>query len=308
MMTAEQVLNAPLILMEGALGERLKRDYGLMTTGKAGMAHLIEEPQGVAALTAIWESYVAVARRHRLPMIATTPTRRANIVSMAQAGLSEQSLVKNVALLRHIRDASAIDMLAGGMMGCGGNAYTGEGCLPFEAARDMHRWAARVYESAGADFIFAAIMPTLPEALGIAHAIAETSLPYLISLTIQEDGCMVDGTPIAEAIATIDASAPRGPAFYMTNCVHPRIVHAALSQPFNQVPLVRQRFLGLQANTADLPYHELDASPVLHTATPEALAEGMLLLRREHGFRLFGGCCGTDASHMEAIAQRITAV
>lgn len=306
MSTPELLLNAPVILMEGALGERLKRDYGLNTTGKAGMAHLIDTPGGVQALSAIWESYIDVARRFGLPLIATTPTRRANIHSLPQAGLGADALVRNVALLRRIRDASGIDMLAGGMMGCGGNAYTGEGCLPFEAARDMHRWAARTYESAGADFLFAAIMPTMPEALAIAHAMGETSLPYLISLTIREDGCMVDGTPIADAIACIDASAPRKPVFFMTNCVHPRIVHAALSQPFNQVPHVRERFLGLQANTADLPYDMLDASPVLHTSPPDVLADSMLLLKREHGFRLFGGCCGTDASHMEAIARRIT--
>ena len=192
-------------------------------------------------------------------------------------------------------------------MGCPGNAYTGEGCLPFAQSRELHRWAATRYQAAGADFLFAAILPTMEEALGIACAMAETDLPYLISFTIQSDGRLIDGTPIADAIAAVDAQAPRPPAFFMSNCVHPNIVQAALSQPFNQTDIVRKRFLGLQANTADLPFEALDASPVLHTSPPDELATGMLALRRDFGFRLFGGCCGTDERHMEAIARAITA-
>ncbi len=303
---AEEILHRPLVLMEGALGERLKRDYGLNTNGIAGMSHLIYETGGSEALREIWNTYIDVARRYQLPLIATTPTRRANCQSLAAAGLSHQAITDNVRLLASVRDASGIPMLAGGMMGCSGNAYTGEGCLSFTQARELHRWTAQQYEAAHADFIFAALIPTLPEALGLAHAIAETPLPYLISLTIREDGRLIDGTPIAEAIEAVDASAPRKPVFYMSNCVHPRILHAALCQPINQRPSVRERFLGLQANTADMPYHLLDASPVLYTSSPEALAEGMLALKQDFGFRLFGGCCGTDARHLDAIASAIT--
>ena len=32
----------------------------------------------------------------------------------------------------------------------------------------------------------------------------------------------------------------------------------------------------------------------------------MARLYREMGLRVFGGCCGTDARHMEAIAREIT--
>lgn len=305
-MDVTQWLQQPLLLMEGALGERLKREFGLKAGGPAGYADIIYQPGGCEALAAVWGSYIGVARRHGLPFLATTPTRRLNCYSYQKAGLTKAAIGDNMALLKQVQAEAGISMLAGGMMGCIGNAYTAEGCLPAREALAAHRWAAGLHQAAGADMIFAALIPTLDEALGIAGAISETPLPYLISFTIQRDGRLIDGTPITEAIDAVDTAAARKPVFFMTNCVHPQIVHEALSQPFNRTREVRERFRGLQANGSALSYAELDASPVLYGSPPEELAQGMLALRRDYGFSLFGGCCGTDASHLEAMATALT--
>ena len=212
----------------------------------------------------------------------------------------------NVNFLAEIRDHSGIEMYAGGMMGSTGNAYTGEGCLNAQEALDFHRWEAEWFRAAGADFLFAGLIPTLGEAMGIASAMADTDLPYIISLTIQGDGRLIDGTPITDAIDKVDAFVRRKPVCYMTNCVHPAIVSKALAQPVNQTATVKSRFLGLQANTSALPYSQLDDSADLRTSAPEELAKGMLRLKTENGFRIFGGCCGTDARHMEAMAALLT--
>ena len=303
---AISILTSPLVMMEGALGERLKREYGLDTMGKAAMAHLVYSAEGRAALAAIWQSYIDVARRYGLPFVATTPTRRMNRITLTAAGLQPQAIDDNVAFLRQIRDGAGIDMLAGGMMGASGNAFTAEGCLPEAQAYALHQWTAKRYRDAGADFLYAALIPTLDDALGISRAMAETGLPYLVSLTIQADGRLIGGTPIAEPIEAVDAAVSPAPVFYMSNCVHPAILAQALAQPFNTTDTVRRRFRGLQANTSDLPYSVLDASPVLYSTPPAELAQGMLLLQQQHGFTLFGGCCGTDQSHMEAMAAALT--
>lgn len=92
----------------------------------------------------------------------------------------------------------------------------------------------------------------------------------------------------------------------MACCVHPTIVYAALSQPFNRTDLVRTRFSGMQANTSALPYSELDGAADLKTSDPEQLAAGVLRLKREMNLKILGGCCGTDQRHLEAIARQIT--
>lgn len=151
-------------------------------------------------------------------------------------------------------------------------------------------------------------MPTLPEAAGMAQAMSDTGLPYIISFTIQADGRLIDGTTIADAIDWIDRAADHAPACYMTNCVHPSIVFRALEQPFNRCEIVARRFLGVQANTSPLSYKALDGAVELKSSEPEALGRSMMRLREVMDIRIFGGCCGTDERHMEAIARRAAAL
>ncbi len=297
--------NSPAILLEGALGERLKREFGLRADGPCALAPLVFDPAGRAALRALWREYRGIANRHALPFLAATPTRRANFERVRAAGFNEAIILDNVRFLQEVRAEDEGEMYVGGLMGCRGDAYTGEGCLNEREARDFHAWQAELFRRAGADFLMAGILPTIREAKGIARAMAETGLPYVLSFTIQADGRLIDGTAITDAIDAIDSLPIGEPAFYMTNCVHPRILLEALAQPFNRTEAVRRRFLGIQANTSALPYAALDGAEDLKCSDPEDLAEGMLRLWDEHGLRVFGGCCGTDGRHMEAIAKKL---
>lgn len=293
------------ILMEGALGERLKREYRLTFDEYIAMATLLYDKQGAQALTNLWNEYIDIARRYQLPFLAMTPTRRANYERVTCTGGSEQIIMDNVDLLRNIQKDSGIEMYVGGLMGCKGDAYTGEGALSEKEALEFHRWQAECFHKAGADFLYAGIMPTLPEAAGMAQAMAKTGIPYIISFTIQEDGKLIDGTTIADAIQYIDAVTEKKPVCYMTNCVHPSIVKKALLQPFNQNSIVRERFLGIQANTSPLSYAQLDGSAELKCSEPEDFAKEMMTLTNIGNIKIWGGCCGTDNRHMECLAKML---
>lgn len=293
------------ILMEGALGERLKREYGLKIDGIVAMASLVYTESGKKALSNLWNEYIAIARKYELPFLATTPTRRANFERVSQSGYSTNIIYDNVQFLKNIKENSGIKMYAGGLMGCKGDAYTGEGFLSEEEAEEFHRWTVDQFYKAGADFLYAGIMPVLSEAAGLAKAADKSGLPYIISFTIQRDGKLIDGTPIADAIRYIDENTVNRPVCYMTNCVHPRIVMEALSQPFNQVQIVKERFRGIQANTSPLSYAELDGSKELQCSEPEEFAEEMMKLKEVGEFQIWGGCCGTDHRHMEFVASKI---
>ena len=97
------------------------------------------------------------------------------------------------------------------------------------------------------------------------------------------------------------------PVCYLSNCVHPTVLHEALSQPFNATDVVRDRLWGIQANGSRLTPEELDASAGLESSDAGRWADEMLRLRDDKGLRLFGGCCGTDGTHLEAIAEGLTA-
>ena len=293
------------ILMEGALGERLKREFGLSFDEHIAMASLIYHEEGAAALTHLWEEYIDIARRYCLPFVAATPTRRSNRERISASDYSDSVIYDNVSFLRRIQKKCGIEMYVGGLMGCRGDAYTGEGALSETEAVEFHQWTVERFQKADVDLLYAGIMPALPEAAGLARAIDQTGLPYIISFTIQRDGKLIDGTAIADAIRYIDERTSNRPVCYMTNCVHPGIAFKALSQPFNDVPIVKNRFKGIQANTSPLSYAELDGSKELKCSDPEEFAEEMIRLKQIGDFRIFGGCCGTDDRHMECIAKRL---
>jgi methionine synthase I (cobalamin-dependent) len=91
----------------------------------------------------------------------------------------------------------------------------------------------------------------------------------------------------------------------MSNCIHPRVLKEALSCPFNQTELVRQRFHGLQANTSPLSPEELDNCADLKTSDSISLANYMMELNEFITMKIYGGCCGTTKDHMWEIARRL---
>lgn len=293
-----------VLLMEGALGERLKREYLLKIDGPIAMAGLIHSTAGRRALENLWNGYARIASDFHLPFLATTPTRRLNKERIAVSCAAPSILRDNVDFLRHIAQQHT-RMFTGGMLGCRGDAYTGFDCLSLEESRSFHSWEAELFSETGVDFLYAALIPTLPEAAGMALALQETKIPYIISFTLLKSGRLPDGTPLSEAIYTIDQMTHTPPLCYMTNCIHPKLVYEALKQPFNQTEYIRQRFLGVQANTSALSYAQLDRAKDLKTSDPEDLANAMVRLRELIPLKIYGGCCGTDNRHMRKIAEKI---
>lgn len=291
-------------LMEGALGERLKREFGLDITGPTAMAPLVDSEAGREALKSLWTEYLGIAKRYSLPFLATTPTRRLNNVT---AGREEMVRLarENVAFLRYTLGDDDYPAFAGAMMGCCGDAYSGQGCLDEEEAYKLHSHTAAVFKEAGADFLFAALMPTLPELKGMVRAMSETGLPYIVSLSLREDGCIADGTPVNQVIRAFDYDLSlRPPLCYMANCVHPAVALEGLRNRVNRRKAVQRRFKGLQANTAEMPFSKLDNSDcLLVTSSPQELADDMANLDSFIPMQVLGGCCGTDGTYLEELAK-----
>ena len=123
---------------------------------------------------------------------------------------------------------------------------------------------------AGVDFLLAATLPALSEATGLAMALAATGKPYIVSFVVRREGTLLDGTPLKEAFAAIDAAVNPRPLAYLVNCTHASIFRAALLHEVNSSSLVRERVVGLLANTAALNPEELDNSAGLVEEDPEA--------------------------------------
>jgi homocysteine S-methyltransferase len=172
-------------------------------------------------------------------------------------------------------------------------------------AAAFHTWQAEALATAGVDFLLAATLPALSEAMGLARAQAATGLPYMISFVARPEGTLLDGTPLKEAIASIDAVTPP-PLAYLINCTHATVFQSALLHTTNSSPLVRERVIGLMANTAALSPEELDASADLVEEDPEVFGKNVADLSKELGMKVLGGCCGTDNRHIECLARNLS--
>ena len=300
----------PVILGEGAVIERLRRSAGVNLDEHVMNSALIYNDEGRSALEAICCQYLEIGRRYNLPLLLSTPTWRAGRDRITAAGLEGRDLNgDNFRFLAELRDRYgdyANKVAICGLMSCRGDAYKPEEAMTESAASEFHVWQAEALASAGVDFLLAATLPALSEAIGLARAQAATGLPYIISFVARPEGTLLDGTPLREAIATIDATVSPQPLAYMINCTHASIFRNAMLHKGNSSLLVRERVIGLLANTAALSPEELDASTDLIEEAPSDFSRAVSALYSELKMKVLGGCCGTDERHIESLAQELS--
>jgi homocysteine S-methyltransferase len=299
-----------VLLAEGAVIERLRRNPGVRLDRHIAHAGLVYSRQGQAALRQIYRQYLDIGRMAGLPLLTCAPTWRANPARLQQAGYDDQAdvngdCVRFLASIRAEYGAYAGQVFVGGLMSCQGDAYKPAEALPADEAAAFHRPQARALAAAGADFLLAATLPAASEALGLARAMASSGLPYALSFVLRPGGTLLDGTPLHQAVATIDSAVEPAPLFYMANCVHPTVFESAFAAAISQSPAVARRLIGLQANTSTKSPEELDNRGSLDGAQPEPFASAMVGLHHWFGTKILGGCCGTDNRHIAAIARRL---
>jgi len=298
-----------VILGEGAVIERLKRECGLELDPHIVNAAYVYEDKKRAVLERIYREYLDIGMTSGLPMMLSTPTWRASRERIKLAGHSERAVnADNFRFLEDLRNSCgdyAGKVVICGLMSCRGDAYNPADRLSEQAAYGFHSWQAGKLAETGVDLLMAATLPALSEAIGLAAAQAATGKPYIISFVLRPQGTLLDDTPLKDAIATIDAKVDPKPLAYLANCTHASFFRSAITHQHNDTPLVRNRIIGLLANTAALEPEALDDSENLIAENPEAFGNDVARLRDEFGLTILGGCCGTDERHIGALAQNL---
>lgn len=300
-MSAADVLRGDaLVLTDGGIETRIMFETDLELAPHVEAAGLVGEP----ALKAIYVSYVEAAREHGLPVVIGTPTFRAGARYAEAAGLDVAELnAAAVRLHREIRDEAGDGppIVIAGVLGPHGDAYTPSEGLPAAEAERYHAIQAAALAEAGADVLFAPTFPAVDEALGAVRAMTATGLPAVVSYVLDRDGRVLDGTPLADAVARIDAEADPRPLFHSLSCIHPTVAARALDG------IEPGRVLECKANGSPLTPAELVALDHLESDEPQRFAAEMWALHADHGLRVLGGCCGTDDRHLRALAALMAA-
>ncbi len=297
------------ILAEGAVIERLRRSSGLELDPHIINSGFIYDDAKRKALETIYRQYLDIGLQFGLPLLLSTPTWRASHERITAAGYADRDVnADNFRFLDGLRNRYgeyAQKVVIGGLLSCRGDAYRPAEALEISEAKEFHSWQAAKLAQSGVDFLLAATLPALSEATGLAAALAATGKPYLVSFIARPEGTLLDGTPLKEAIAAVDSAVSPEPLAYLVNCTHASIFKTALLHEVNSSPVVRQRVIGLLANTAALNPEELDNSAALLEEAPETFGQMVAGLHQELGMKILGGCCGTDDRHIRSLAERL---
>jgi 5-methyltetrahydrofolate--homocysteine methyltransferase len=169
------------------------------------------------------------------------------------------------------------------------------GPLSFGEALEIFREPVAAAKKAGADLVVVETMSDILEARAAAVAAREADLPLVITMTFEEDGRTVLGTPPETATA---AGAALGAAMVGANCsLGPEELF-----PIAEALVRESRLPVLIQPNAGLP--RLEGRETVFPTGPEEFASqaGRFL---ELGVRGVGGCCGTTPDHIRALAQTV---
>jgi S-methylmethionine-dependent homocysteine/selenocysteine methylase len=135
---------------------------------------------------------------------------------------------------------------------------------------------------------------------------SETGLPHVIGWILGPDHRVLDGETLASAIARIDSSPEARPAHHCLCCIHPSAGALALTALEAEAPDLVPRVAEFKANGSPLRTDELIRLDHPTSDPPTEFAEELASLHNPDGLQILGGCCGTDNSHMRALAGLLT--
>lgn len=299
-------VDAPLTLTDGGL------ETTLIFHDEIDLPHfaafpLVDTPEGQEALDRYTAAYATVARNHAVPLIVETPTWRASQDWADLLGIDAESLAdlnrRSVGLVAAHRDR--LDdgaLVVSGCVGPRGDGYAVDEVMSVEEATRYHSAQVAALADGGPDLITAITMTNVSEAIGVATAAAPVDLPSVISFTVETDGRLPSGEELGHAIKAVDAATDPSPAYYMINCAHPTHFDTTLVDAD-----WTDRVRGIRANASTMSHAELDEAEELDAGDPVDLAARYVALRdRFPDLTVFGGCCGTDDSHIATAAAALT--
>jgi homocysteine S-methyltransferase len=269
---------------------------------------LLEDDDGRAILDRYYREHLAVATDAGVGYVLETPSWRSNPDWGTSLGYTRERLDaldrEGVEFLATVLASSAAEgQPISGCIGPRGDGYAVDTVMSAEEAREYHAHQIQVFADAGCDLVSVLTLTYAAEGLGIAQAARDADVPVVLYFTVETDGRLPDGSSLPQAIEMIDGVTDGYVAYYGINCAHPDHIVPALAEGGEWIDRIR----AVRANASRMSHAELDEAEVLDDGDPEELAADYVRLRQAlPNVSVFGGCCGTDARHVRAIAKAVT--
>ena len=269
--------------------------------------YLLDKPKYNDVIKTYYHNHLNIARKHNTAFILESGTWRANKDWGYTLGYDEDELTKvNMLAIRQLQtirknySKNGEHIYISGQIGPSKDGYVLTDLMTTEEAKSYHDLQIMAFKSAGADLASALTIGYINEALGIVKSSRTHQLPIVISFTVETDGNLPSGESLKEAITLIDKETDSYPLYYMINCAHPS--HFAHQLVTEESWILRIK--GIRANASCKSHAELDEATELDSGDTEDFGNWHKTLKEKlPNLALYGGCCGTDVSHIEAICN-----
>jgi S-methylmethionine-dependent homocysteine/selenocysteine methylase len=271
--------------------------------------YLLDKPQYNEVIKGYYKDHLEIAKGNNTGFILESGTWRANRDWGYKLGYNETELeainILAIEQLKSLRDEYAGDVhpiYISGQIGPGKDGYVLTELMTANEAQDYHNLQVAAFKNAGADLASALTIGYINEALGIVRSAMDNDIPVVISFTVETDGHLPSGESLQKAIETIDAETSAYPLYYMINCAHPSHFIDRLEDDASW----RLRIKGIRANASCKSHAELDEATELDTGDTIEFGNWHNTLKLKlPNLTVYGGCCGTDISHVESICANI---
>lgn len=285
----KKMLKNEILLLDGATGTQLQKAG--MAAGACPELWILEHPD---VLLRLQQSYAVAGSQ-----ILYAPTFSANAVKLEEYGVRDDLCRINQQLVQLTRRAAGTRCLVAGNLTMTGRALVPVGDLEFEALVDCYKEQVQAIASAGVDLFVVETMMSIQECRAAVLAVKEcTDLPLFVTITLEENGRTLYGTDPVTALVTMEAL---GVDAFGVNCSCGPDRLLSIVQELScyaNIPLIAKPNAGLPRLVNGQTVFDMDK---------ETFAIHMKALI-EAGVSVVGGCCGTDASYIAALADCLRGV
>lgn len=296
-MTREQfrdLIKQKILVLDGATGTNLQKAG--MPTGVCPEKWILEHKDIMLELQM---NYINAGSN-----IIYAPTFSGNRIKLEEYGLDKDLEKMNLELVALSKEAVAKTgyraYVAGNLTMTGRQLYP-IGKLSLEELIDVYKEQIAVLVKADVDLLVVETMMSLAEARAAVIAAKETcELPIVVSMTYNEDGRTLYGTPPEVAVTVLQSLGVDAIGVNCSTGPAEMIPLVAKMKEYANIPILAKPNAGMP---------ELIDGETVYAMTPEEFAEyGRQLV--EAGANLIGGCCGTTKDHISALARivRLTEV
>ena len=279
------IKNGPVIL-DGATGTNLMKAG--MPIGVCPEKWVMEHPD---VLIKLQRDFVEAGSN-----IVYAPTFTGNRIKLEEYGLEASLEEINTTLVKLSKEAAGDKALVAGDMTMTGKQLFPLGDLMFEELVEVYKEQATVLAEAGVDLFVVETMMSLQECRAAVLAIREVSdLPIMVSLTYNEDGRTLYGTPPETAVVVLQSLGVDVIGINCSTGPMEMVEPVKKMAQYATIPILAKPNAGLP---------ELVDGKTVYRMTPDEFAEAGIALVQA-GAAIVGGCCGTEPSHIKALSDAV---